>query len=63
MHDVGFQRRNTEGCVETLKNIFKRNLQTYGDKSYCGEWQPDVKYDPVLEEEGVTSPQKIFHTY
>ena len=40
-----------------VKNI----IQTYGDKSYCGEWQPDVKYDPVLEE--VTSPQKIFHTY
>ena len=39
----------------------KNLVQTYGDKSYCGEWQPDVKYDPVLKE--VTSPQKIFHTY
>ena len=37
------------------------SVKSYGDKSFCEEWKPDIKYDPVLQ--GLESPQIISHVY
>ena len=36
-------------------------MKCYGDQSYCSEWQPDIKYDPLVE--AIQSPQIITHIY
>ena len=36
-------------------------LKSFGDKTYCEEWQPDVKYDPVFT--ALTTPQPLTHTF
>ena len=36
-------------------------VKSFGDKSYCEEWQPDVKYDPLIET--LITPQPLTYIF
>ena len=36
-------------------------IKTFGDKTYCEEWQPDMRYDPTFT--ALTTPQPLSYTF
>ena len=57
--EITFESLGTGTCMEI---DFKDGaVKAYGDKTYCEEWIPDIRYDPVFTE--ITSPLPLTYVF
>ena len=57
--EISFESVGSGSCM--IIDFKDGSVKSYGDATYCEEWKPDIKYDPVLE--GLESPTIISHVY
>ena len=57
--EISFDSVGSGSCM--IIDFKDGSVKSYGDATYCEEWKPDIKYDPVLE--GLESPTIISHVY
>ena len=57
--EISFDSVGSGSCM--IIDFKDGSVKAYGDKSFCEEWKPDIKYDPVLQ--SLESPQIINHVY
>ena len=57
--EISFDSVGSGSCM--IIDFKDGSVKSYGDKSFCEEWQPDIKYDPVLV--GLETPLTISHVY
>ena len=57
--DVTFDSLGSDTCM--VIDFNDGTVKSFGDRLYCKEWQPKVKYDPVFEE--LSNPQVINYIY
>ena len=57
--EITYDSLGTGTCMEV---DFKDGaVKTYGDQSFCEEWLPDLRYDPVFDE--ITSPLALVYIF
>ena len=57
--DITFDSLGADTCM--VIDFDDGTIKSYGDRGFCKEWQPQVKYDPTFEI--LTSPQVINYIY
>ena len=57
--EVTFDSIGSDTCM--VIDFDDGTVKSFGDRLYCKEWQPNVKYDPTFEK--IESPQAINYIY
>lgn len=57
--EISFESVGAGTCM--VVDFKDGSVKSYGDSSFCSDWQPDIKYDPVIE--ALETPQTITHVY